>query len=546
MNGLEHPRNGRTAYHFQPAKFWQNDPNGPLYHNGMYHFFYQYNPKAATWGDGTLSWGHSVSGDLVNWADVGNALDPTSPFDANGCWSGSATVLPGGHPAILYTGIDANRVQVQNVAFAKNPADPLLREWEKPDCNPVMPMPADVTGNNFRDPTEAWRGRDGLWRVGVVAEVGGVGSLLVYRSADFLRWERNAAPLHASSRDVPVLECPDLFPMAPPGAAEGLDVSASGAGVLHVLKLTDFAKEDHYMVGRYDDEADTFVPAEPERGDDPGNWRRLDHGHLYASKSFYDARNKRRVLWAWVDENDGGGVARGWAGIQAFPRAIWLDADGKRLVQWPIEEIETLRRKRVGLQWATEVEAGGRKEIAGIVSSQADVQAVFEILNLEEAETLDPKWLQDPKGLSAEMGASGRGGVGPFGLLVLASGDLEEHTAVFFRVFKHDGKYKVLMCTDLTRSSRKEGINKPSYGAFLDVDVEKERSISLRTLIDHTVVESFGDGGRTCMTARVYPEHAAAEGSRLYAFNYGAGAVKVSKLEAWELATAAVNGGGHM
>uniref|UniRef100_A0A453D3L8 Glycosyl hydrolase family 32 N-terminal domain-containing protein n=1 Tax=Aegilops tauschii subsp. strangulata TaxID=200361 RepID=A0A453D3L8_AEGTS len=420
----------------------------------MYHFFYQYNPKGATWGDGTLSWGHSVSGDLVNWADVGNALDPTSPFDANGCWSGSATVLPGGRPAILYTGIDANRVQVQNVAFAKNPADPLLREWEKPDCNPVMPMPADVTGNNFRDPTEAWRGRDGLWRVGVVAEVGGVGSLLVYRSADFLRWERNAAPLHASSRDVPVLECPDLFPMAPPGAAEGLEVSASGAGVLHVLKLTDFAKEDHYM-----------------------------------------ARNKRRVLWAWVDENDGGGVARGWAGIQAFPRAIWLDADGKRLVQWPIEEIETLRRKRVGLQWATEVEAGGRKEIAGIVSSQADVEAIFEIPNLEEAETLDPKWLQDPKGLSAEMGASGRGGVGPFGLLALASGDLEEHTAVFFRVFKHDGKYKVLMCTDLTRSSRKEGINKPSYGAFLDMDVEKERSISLRTLIDHTVVESFGDGG---------------------------------------------------
>lgn len=24
MDGLEQPRNGRTAYHFQPAKFWQN------------------------------------------------------------------------------------------------------------------------------------------------------------------------------------------------------------------------------------------------------------------------------------------------------------------------------------------------------------------------------------------------------------------------------------------------------------------------------------------------------------------------------------------
>jgi beta-fructofuranosidase len=205
------------------------------------------------------------------------------------------------------------------------------------------------------------------------------------------------------------------------------------------------------MVGRYDDAADTFVPAEPELGSDCRNWRRFDHGHLYASKSFYDARKKRRVLWAWVDETDGGGVARGWAGLQAFPRAVWLDADGKRLVQWPVEEIKTLRRKRAGLQWATEVEAGGRKEIAGIVSSQADVEVVFEIPNLEEAETLDPKWLLDPRGLCAAKGASVHGGVGPFGLLVMASGDLEEHTAVFFRVFKHLDTYKVLMCTDLTQ-----------------------------------------------------------------------------------------------
>jgi beta-fructofuranosidase len=154
------------------------------------------------------------------------------------------------------------------------------------------------------------------------------------------------------------------------------------------------------------------------------------------------------MLWAWVDETDGGGGARGWAGIQTFLRAVWLDADGKRLVQWPMEEIETLRRKRVGLQCATEVEAGGRKEIADIVSSQADLEVVFEIPNLEEAETLDPKWLLDPRGL---CGASMHGGVSPFGLLVMASGDLEEHTAVFFRVFKHLYTYKVLMCTDLIK-----------------------------------------------------------------------------------------------
>ncbi|XP_047063549.1 beta-fructofuranosidase, insoluble isoenzyme 7-like [Lolium rigidum] len=141
------------------------------------------------------------------------------------------------------------------------------------------------------------------------------------------------------------------------------------------------------------------------------------------------------------------------------------------------------------------------------------------------------------------LGASVHGGVGPFGLLVMASADLEEHTAVFFRVFRHLDTYKVLMCTDLTKSSTKEGVHKTSYGAFLEVDVEKDKFLSLRTLIDHTVVESFGDGGRTCMTARVYPEHVATSSSRLYVFNKGTCAVKVSKLEAWELATAAMNGG---
>jgi sucrose-6-phosphate hydrolase SacC (GH32 family) len=280
-----------------------------MYYNGMYHLFYQYNPHGALWGVGNLSWGHSVSGDLVNWAALDTALDPTSPFDANGCWSGSATILPGGTPAILYTGIDANGEQVQNVAFPRDPADPLLRRWDKPGYNPVIPLPADVPGDKFRDPSTAWLGRDGLWRVAVSAEVRGVASTLVYRSADFLRWERApaAAPLHAS-RAAGMVECPDLFPVkeeGDDGDGQGLDASASGAGVRHVLKLSVMdTLQDYYMVGRYDDAADAFVPAEPERGDDVRGWRRLDYGHVYASKTFFDARGSRRVLWAWANESD--------------------------------------------------------------------------------------------------------------------------------------------------------------------------------------------------------------------------------------------------
>ncbi|CAL5029467.1 unnamed protein product [Urochloa decumbens] len=539
MNGKQRLHHGgghgRTAYHFQPAKNWMN---GPLYHNGLYHFFYQYNPHGPLFDTGKLSWGHSVSGDLVNWAFLGTALEPTSSFDVDGCWSGSTTALPDGRLAILYTGRDADEVQVQNVAFAKNPSDLLLREWDKPSFNPIISQPADVTRNNFRDPTTAWLGRDGRWRFAIAAELAGVGSTVVYRSADFVHWERNAAPLHASP-GVPCWECPDFFPVAEQGT-EALDTSASGAGVRHVLKLSKAADEDYYAVGMYDDEDDTFSPVED--GGDVSNWRRIDHGHLFAAKTFFDARRKRRVLWAWVDEMDtrDDDVAKGWTGIQAFPRALWLDSDGKQLVQWPVEEIETLRRKRVALLGA-ELSSGGLHEIAGIETLQADVEVVFEIPNLEEAEQLDPKWLQDPQKLCAEMSASVQGGVGPFGLVAMASGDMQEQTAIFFMVFKHDGAYKVLMCTDLTRSSTREEVQKPIYAGFVDVDVEKDKSISLRTLIDHSVIESFGGGGRTCITARVYPEHVATSNSHLYVFNNGLDAVKVSKLEAWELATASVN-----
>ncbi|XP_020149510.1 fructan 6-exohydrolase [Aegilops tauschii subsp. strangulata] len=542
---VDHGVGIRPAYHFLPAKNWQNDPNGPMYHKGVYHLFYQYNPLGAMWGTGNLSWGHSVSRDLVNWVALHTALDPTAPFDANGCWSGSATVLPSGVPALLYTGIDAHKVQVQNVAFPKNPADPFLREWVKPSYNPVILHPADVPGDSFRDPSTAWIGSDGMWRIAVAAKVGGpmgIASALVYRSKELRRWKRNASPLY-TSRAAIMVECPDLFPVVRPDTEEGrLDyasIAATGA-VRHVLKLSVMnTTQDYYAVGRYDDTADTFTPQEDvERNiDDCRTWRRIDYGHVYASKSFFDAGKNRRVLWAWANESDSQAddIARGWSGVQTVPRKVWLDGDGKQLRQWPIEEIETLRRKQVISLLGAQVNAGGINEIVG-AGAQADVEAVFEIPSLEEAESFDPIWLLDPQKLCADKGASA------FGLLVMASSDLREYTSVFFRVFKYNQKYKVLMCTDLTRSTTRANVYKPSYGGFVDMDIEEhKRSISLRTLIDHSMVESFGGGGRTCITARVYPKHVEKSDSHMYLFNNGTGVVKVSRLEAWKLATATIN-----
>ena len=78
------------------------------------------------------------------------------------------------------------------------------------------------------------------------------------------------------------------------------------------------------------------------------------------------------------------------------------------------------------------------------------MEVSFDLPNLNEVESVDPSWV-DPQLLCSQKEASVKGTVGPFGLLVLASKDLTEQTAVFFRVFKRNEKYAVLMCSDQSR-----------------------------------------------------------------------------------------------
>ena len=83
---------------------------------------------------------------------------------------------------------------------------------------------------------------------------------------------------------------------------------------------------------------------------------------------------------------------------------------------------------------------------------QADVETTFKIKGLERAEVFDSSWT-NPQILCSKKGALVKGGLGPFGLKVLASKGLEEYTAVFFRIFKgNNNKYVVLMCSDQSRS----------------------------------------------------------------------------------------------
>ncbi|KAE8802340.1 retrotransposon protein [Hordeum vulgare] len=114
------------------------------------------------------------------------------------------------------------------------------------------------------------------------------------------------------------------------------------------------------------------------------------------------------------------------------------------------------------------------------------VEVVFQIPTLEGAKSFEPNWLLNPQSLCGEKGASVPGSVGPLGLLVMASGDMRKHTDVFFRMFRQNDKYKVLMCTDLSKSSTRDVVYKPPYGVFVDMDIEAQGGggISLRTLVN--------------------------------------------------------------
>nr|CAD1824705.1 unnamed protein product [Ananas comosus var. bracteatus] len=450
---------------------------GPMYYKGIYHLFYQYNPNGSLWGN--IIWGHSVSTDLINWIRLEPALDRTTPSDNNGCWSGSATILAPDSPVILYTGSDSSNRQVQNIAFPVNLTDPYLTKWTKPAYNPLIEPVGDLNSSEFRDPTTGWVGKDNLWRIAIGAELQGKGAAILYKSKDFVNWVRAKDPLHSSSASG-MWECPDFYP----AVAEG-----DGSETKYVLKmsLTETGM-DYYMLGKYEEERDAFVPDNVV--DDYRLWARIDFGKFYASKSFFDPQKHRRVLYGWSSESDSASddVAKGWAGIHTIPRTIWLDNSGKQLLQWPIEEVESLRKDEVHLQ-DIELNTGAVFEVKELKeASQADVEAEFELYNLERAEPLDPNWLLDPQKLCEEQSASAPGGVGPFGLLLLASDDLVEHTAVYFKVY---------------RSSSRPGLYKPAYGGFLDVHLQKERKISLRTLRCCPVVLE-----RATLTEAVLPNRA--------------------------------------
>ncbi|CAN6565107.1 unnamed protein product [Malus baccata var. baccata] len=520
----------RTAFHFQPEKNWINDPNGPLFHKGWYHLFYQYNPDSAVWGN--ITWGHAVSADMIRWLYLPLAMVPDRWFDANGVWTGSATLLPDGQIIMLYTGSTNDSVQVQNLAYPANLSDPLLLDWVKYEGNPILTPPSGIGSTDFRDPTTAWIGPDGKWRTTIGSKFNTAGISMVYTTTDFINYELHDGVLH----EVPgtgMWECVDFYPVAINGS-KGLDTSVNNDGVKHVLKASlDDTKLDHYAIGTYFMENETWVPDDPTI--DVGIGLKYDYGRYYASKTFYDQNKERRILLGWINETDTetDDLKKRWASLHTIPRTVLFDSKtGTNLLQWPVEEIEDLRLNSTEFTDVL-VEAGTVVPLHIGTATQLDIFVDFEIELLDTEES--------------ENGSSGcgdgtidRSTFGPFGILVIADESLSELTPVYFRVNNStDGDVTTYFCADESRSSKAPEVFKQVYGG--KVPVLDGETYSARVLVDHSIVESYAQGGRTVISSRVYPTEAIYGAARLFLFNNATGVNVKATLKIWQLNSAFIH-----
>ncbi|XBI05823.1 hypothetical protein VPH35_133931 [Triticum aestivum] len=312
---------------------------------------------------------------MVHWRHLPLAMVPEHWYDIEGVLTGSITVLPDGRVILLYTGNTETFAQVTCLAEAADPSDPLLREWVKHPANPVVYPPPGIGMKDYRDPTTAWfDNSDNTWRIiiGSKNDTDHSGIVFTYKTKDFVSYELIPGYLYRGPAGTGMYECIDMFAVG--GGRKASDMYNSTAkDVLYVLKeSSDDDRRDYYALGRFDAAANTWTPIDTER--ELGVALRYDYGRYDASKSFYDPVKERRIVWGYVVETDSwsADAAKGWANLQSIPRTVELDEKTRtNLIQWPVEELDTLRINTTDLSGIT-VGAGSVVSLPLHQTSQLD------------------------------------------------------------------------------------------------------------------------------------------------------------------------------
>ncbi len=304
----------RPVYHFTAARGWHNDPNGLVFHDGIYHLYFQHNPYGWNWGN--MHWGHAVSTDLVHWKQLDEALYPPALHDMR--FSGSAVVdhqntsgfgRPG-RPPLITAHTSTGRGEV--IGYSLNNG----KTFTGYEGNPVV-----VHEHTGRDPKIFWYEPGGHWVMIVYDEKPdknqqGIQIIKrtfdIHTSPDLKHWTcRSAIP--------GFFECPELFELPVDGNEKDTRwIVYDGMG--------------DYLVGKFDG----MVYA-PESGKHD-----FHKGHFYASQTYNNMPGNRRVQVAWGKGMEFPGMP--FNQMMLFPTELSLHTtqDGIRMFAQPVREIEKL------------------------------------------------------------------------------------------------------------------------------------------------------------------------------------------------------------
>jgi beta-fructofuranosidase len=123
---------------------------------------------------------------------------------------------------------------------------------------------------------------------------------------------------------------------------------------------------------------------------------------------------------------------------------------GSNLLQWPVVEVENLRMRGKRFDGLA-VQPGSVVPLDVGKATQLDIEAVFHV-DVDASAARSVAGAEASYNCSSSAGASGRGLLGPFGLLVLADEGLSEQTAVYFYLVRGaDGKLSTHFCQDAFR-----------------------------------------------------------------------------------------------
>jgi fructan beta-fructosidase len=310
----------RPQIHFTPAAHWMNDPNGMVYHKGIYHLFYQDNPNSSVWGP--MHWGHATSTDLLHWKRQPISLYPDS---IGTIFSGSAAVDEhntsglgkNGEPPLvaIYTqhneqGEKAGRNDFQNQSIAYSLDNGLT--WTKYKGNPVLKNPGI---RDFRDPKVCWFPAQKKW----IMTLAVTDHINFYSSPDLLHWTKESEFGAGEGAHGGVWECPDLFPMEYGGKTYWILIVNLNPGGPNKGSATQ------YFIGDFDGKRFSSHSSTTK-------W--LDYGpDEYAGVTWSNTGSKRIFLgwmsnWMYANEVP----TETWRSAMTIPRELGLTREGQELL----------------------------------------------------------------------------------------------------------------------------------------------------------------------------------------------------------------------